>query len=134
MTPIKLKKVNLDPKTTVSFVRGIIDMNGMKFMMKTRDGFTAERECDPLGYPYEKSFDLMFEPDNASNQEPTIKAWMTGYVRHTVFSTRMIIVYHYTRTNLAEDKHSRRFIFERKTKAKLKIRNLDEEATVRENS
>ena len=59
---------------------------------------------------------------------------MTGYLRHTVFSTRMIIVYHFSRADLSKEKHSRRFIFERKTKAKLKIRNLDEAATVRENS
>ena len=64
-TPIKLKKVNLDPKTTVSLVRGIIELNGSKFIMKTRDGFTTEADYDPLGYPYEKSFNLMFEPENA---------------------------------------------------------------------
>ena len=59
---------------------------------------------------------------------------MTGYLRHTVFSTRMIILYHYSRTDLQKEKHSKRFIIERKTKAKLKIKYGNDEAVGDENS
>ena len=103
----------------------------MKFNMKTREGFTAETNYDPLGYPYEKSFNLVLESENSKNKEHAIKEEMTGYLRHTVFGTRMIIIYHYPR-NLEEDKRSIRFILERKTKAKLKIKEVNDEVLAEE--
>ena len=96
----------------------------MKFMMKVREGFTAEADCDPLGYPYEKNFDLMFEPDSDQNKELSLS--MTGYVRHTPFSTRLIIIYR-QRNDLNSEKVCRRLIFERKTKAKLKLKDANDD-------
>ena len=46
----------------------------------------------------------------------------------------MIILYHYSRTDLLKEKHSKRFIIERKTKAKLKIKYGNDEAVADENS